>query len=589
MTSEPEYVEISFEESEKKEIPKKGDAGKKRKKKESKKRQKNQEKQKKSEKEKPNDKKEQEETIDEKESEQESKESEEKKDEDKVVEEKLDNYKLSSDKVLSEVTIVRESDEFVPIYKLRMPKIEKGTAILLEQIKENLISGMKLSVSDLLDPKKIGEIKKKFYLKSLEIMEEQMPKLSLDKKQLLAGLMVHEMLGLGKIEMLIEDGNLEEIVVNNSKEPCWVYHKKFGWLKTNVTIDDENRIENYASSIGRRVGKQISTLHPLLDAHLISGDRANATLFPISTKGNTITIRLFRRDPWTITDLIENKTVDIESSAILWLGMQYEMNILISGGTGSGKTSFMNALIPFVPPNQRIISIEDTREIVLPDFLHWVPLTTREPNPEGKGQVDMLNLLVNSLRMRPDRIVVGEIRREKQAEVLFEAMHTGHSVYATLHADTAEETLRRLINPPINVPETLVEAIDLIVVMYRDRRSGIRRVYEIAEFMRKKNKMGVQVISRWVPKKDKSERLEKKFKFIEKIKMFTGFTDTEVSKDLKQKENILKWILKNKINTVNGVGKVVAEYYNNPEKVTKIVNKNGKSTSLVPKEWLKVI
>jgi flagellar protein FlaI len=262
---------------------------------------------------------------------------------------------------------------------------------------------------------------------------------------------------------------------------------------------------------------------------------------------------------------------------------------LIAGGTGSGKTSTLNVISNFFPPNQRIISIEDTREIVLPDFLHWVPLTTREPNPEGKGQVDMLNLLVNSLRMRPDRIVVGEIRREKQAEVLFEAMHTGHSVYATLHADTAEETLRRLINPPINVPETLVEAIDLIVVMYRDRRSGIRRVYEIAEFMRKKNKMGVQVISRWVPKKDKSERLEKKFKFIEKIKMFTGFTDTEVSKDLKQKENILKWILKNKINTVNGVGKVVAEYYNNPEKVTKIVNKNGKSTSLVPKEWLKVI
>jgi len=501
----------------------------------------------------------------------------------------LDKYIISSDKVFGNVKIVKEPNEFVPIYKLSLPEVERGTLILLDQIKEKLISEMKLSVSDLLDPRKIIEIKKKFYLKSLEIMERQMPNLPIDKKQLLSGLMVHEMVGLGKIEMFLGDGNLEEIVINNSEEPCWVYHKKFGWLKTNIKMENEFRIKNYASSIGRRVGKQISILNPLLDAHLISGDRVNATLFPISTKGNTITIRLFRRNPWTITDLIENKTVDIKSSALIWLGMQYEMNILISGGTGTGKTSFMNAIIPFTPPNQRIISIEDTREIVLPKFLHWVPLTTREPNPEGKGQVNMLNLLVNSLRMRPDRIIVGEIRRQKQAEVLFEAMHTGHSVYATLHADTADETYRRLVNPPINVPETLVEAIDLIVVMYRDRRSSIRRVFEIAEFARGQKGISVNIISRWDPRKDVIKDVKKSTKFIQKLKMFTGFTDSQIKKDFSEKEKILKWIVKNKINTVNAVGKVVAEYYNDPEKVLKIVNKNQKPDILVPKDWLKVM
>jgi flagellar protein FlaI len=451
-----------------------------------------------------------------------------------------------------------------------------------------MISEMKVSVSELLNPKKINEIKKKFFLKSLKMLGEQIPNLPINKKQFLAGSMVHEMLGLGQIEMLMGDGNLEEIVVNNSSEPCWVYHKKFGWLKTNIKMETEDRIGNYASSIGRRIGKQISTLNPLLDAHLISGDRVNATLFPISTKGNTITIRLFRRNPWTITDLMSNNTVGVEDAALIWLAMQYEMNILISGGTGSGKTSFMNAIVPFVPPNQRIISIEDTREIVLPDFLHWVPLTTREPNPEGKGKVDMLNLLVNSLRMRPDRIIVGEIRREKQAQVLFEAMHTGHSVYATLHADTADETLRRLINPPINVPETLVEAIDLIVVMYRDRRTGRRRVYEIAEFSQMENKMFVNIISRWNPNKDKSEKIGD-FKFLKKIKMFAGLSDSEIKKDLKNKENILKWIRKNNINTVNGVGKVVAETYHDPKKVMEVIKKDNKPETIVPKEWLKVV
>jgi len=207
-------------------------------------------------------------------------------------------------------------------------------------------------------------------------------------------------------------------------------------------------------------------LDPLLDAHLITGDRANATLFPISGRGNTITIRRFRRDPWTVTDLIKNKTTSSEVMALIWMGMQYELNLILSGGTGSGKTSFLNVCLPFIQPNHRILSIEDTRELSLPSFLHWIPMTTREPNPEGKGAVEMLDLLVNSLRMRPDRIIVGEVRRQREAEVMFEAMHTGHSVYTTLHANTADETIRRLVNPPIEVPTTMLEAVHLNVVMY---------------------------------------------------------------------------------------------------------------------------
>ena len=200
-----------------------------------------------------------------------------------------------------------------------------------------------------------------------------------------------------------------------------------------------------------KIGKQITVLDPLLDAHLLSGDRVNSTLFPISTKGNTITIRKFRRDPWTVTDLISNKTVSSEVMATIWEAIQYEMSVVFSGGTASGKTTILGVSMPFIPPNHRIISIEDTREIFLPEYLHWVPLTTREPNPEGKGEVTMLDLLVNSLRMRPDRIVVGEIRRKEEAEVLFEAMHTGHSAYTTVHANTADETIRRLTNPPIEI------------------------------------------------------------------------------------------------------------------------------------------
>src|SRR3990167_6656766 len=162
------------------------------------------------------------------------------------------------------------------------------------------------------------------------------------------------MLGLGKIEFLINDPLLEEIVIVNSNE-IRVYHKKHGWLLTNVILKSEDEVTNYANIIARRVGRQISVLTPLLDAHVVTGDRANAVLYPIATRGNTITIRKFSRDPWTIVDLIDNQTVSLDVSAILWLAIEYEMNVLISGGTASGKTVFLNACMPFIPPNHRII------------------------------------------------------------------------------------------------------------------------------------------------------------------------------------------------------------------------------------------
>jgi flagellar protein FlaI len=502
----------------------------------------------------------------------------------------LDKYSVIANKIKGDVEIISSPEDFVPLYIIRMPELEKGTLILLDKIREILVTVVKIKVTELTDPKSLEELKERFYLKSLELIEQYLPGTPMEKKEILAGILLHEMLGLGKIEMLLADGNLEEIVVNSSKEPVWVYHKKHGWLKTNIIIPTEIQIQNYAASIGRRIGRQITTLDPLLDAHLITGDRVNATLFPISTVGNTITIRLFRRKPWTITDFITNKTISPELTAIIWLGVQYEMSMLISGGTASGKTSFLGAILPFIQTNQRIVSIEDTRELSLPQFLHWVPLTTREANPEGKGGVEMLDLLVNSLRMRPDRIIVGEIRRQAQAEVLFEAMHTGHSVYATLHADTVEQTYRRLINPPINVPETLLEALDLIIAMYRDRRSGIRRIYQLAEIVppsgRVTKGITIRVLYKWNVKTDKIEKFQESYRFIQKLQMHTGMSNAELEKDKNDKIKILNWMVENHVNTINGVGKVIAEYYRDPEYVLNIVEKKEKAEKLIPKNFL---
>jgi len=505
-------------------------------------------------------------------------------------EERLDKYVLSSDKVRMDVDIIQPPYEFVPVYTLKIPKLERGTVVMLEDIKDTVISQIPIKINELMDPKSLEDLKRKFYIKSMELMEKRLPKVSHEKKQFLASTLVQEMLGLGQLEILLSDGNLEEIVINSSKEPAWVYHKKFGWLKTNILVPTEAQIQNYAASIGRRVGRQITTLDPLLDAHLISGDRVNATLFPISTLGNTLTIRMFRRKPWTITEFIDNKTISPEVTAFFWLAVQYEMSMIISGGTASGKTSLLGAIMPFIQPNQRVVTIEDTRELNLPKFLHWIPLTTREPNPEGRGEVSMLDLLVNSLRMRPDRIIVGEIRRQRQAEVLFEAMHTGHSVYATLHADTVEQSYRRLINPPINVPVTLLEALDLIVAVFRDRRTGIRRIFQVAELIPTTKPEGkgtsLRILFRWNIRKDKIEKYQESYRFMKELEMHTGMTTKEIIEDLKEKERILNWMVENHVNTVDGVGKIVAEYYKDSEKVLKIVDKNEKAEKLIPKDLL---
>ncbi|MDO8625600.1 MAG: ATPase, T2SS/T4P/T4SS family, partial [Candidatus Diapherotrites archaeon] len=249
----------------------------------------------------------------------------------------IETYGIASDGVRLEVSVLQTSDDFVLHYYLNFPEYGEGTKALLSSLKRTIISEASFKTDKLLDPKFVVSLKERFRQQAEAILKKENPKLDETTKQTLVADLIHEMLGLGKIEFLLADGNLEEIVINSAKEPVWVYSKKYGWLKTNVQMGTEDEIQNYASIIARRVGKQVTVLNPLLDAHLITGDRANATLFPISSAGNTITIRRFRRDPWTVTDFIKSGTVNSEIMALMWLAMQYELNVIISGGTASGK------------------------------------------------------------------------------------------------------------------------------------------------------------------------------------------------------------------------------------------------------------
>ncbi|MFH1978463.1 MAG: ATPase, T2SS/T4P/T4SS family [Candidatus Aenigmatarchaeota archaeon] len=488
----------------------------------------------------------------------------------------LETYQLVIDDVPAKITIKKSVTDFVPLYELIFPQIETATIAVLDEIREEMLSHIMVKTAEILDPEELTKLKKSFIDKSAPLIKEQLPDINEKERKILTGILIHNSLGLGPIEILLQDNNLEEIVINNSKEPVWVYHRSLGWLKTNIPLKSEIEIYNYAAMIGRRVGVQINHLNPLMDAYLTTGDRANATLFPVSATGNTLTVRKFARTPWTITNFVEQGTITTEVAAFLWLATQYEMNIIIPGGTASGKTSLLNVLTSFIPPNHRVISIEDTRELQLPKYLQWVPMTTRPPNTEGKGEVTMLQLMINALRMRPDRIVVGEIRRKREAEVLFEAIHTGHSVYSTLHANTAEETYRRLTNPPIDIPAALLNSLQLIVVMHRDRRREIRRVIQVSELIPgglDEIKIELNTIYRWSPSTDRIVKSGKSRRALEDIKLFAGMNEKEIDADIKEKMSVLDWLVKNKVYDINSVGRIISEYYIDQDSIMKKLRK----------------
>ncbi|MBI2655544.1 type II/IV secretion system ATPase subunit [Candidatus Woesearchaeota archaeon] len=483
----------------------------------------------------------------------------------------ITSYDFVSDQIPITINIYRKKGEFVPIYEVLISSISKNTEIILEKIRQEITTQVSLGMVDILSTKDTGVIEQKFIDTITNLINKHFPDADEKTTNFLKSYLIQRSLGLGSIEILMDDINLEEIAINSADEPVWVYHKKHGWLKTSVTLESEDQIRHYSTMIGRRVGRQLTILEPLMDAHLKGGDRVNATLEPISVSGNTITLRKFAAKPWTITDFIKDGTISTEAAALVWLGAQFELSTLIAGGTATGKTSMLNVVANFFPPNQRIISIEDTREIQLPKFLHWIPMVTRLPNPEGKGEVSMLDLLVNSLRMRPDRIIVGEIRRKREAEVLFEAIHTGHSVYATVHANDAAETITRLINPPIEIPKSMLPAISMIVVQYRNRRTGVRKTFQIAEILPNSEP---NVLIQLDIRKGVLKKVANSKSLMSTIELFTGFTRNEINKSLKEKEVVLKWLAKNSINTVDGVGRAIAEYYTNKDNLMECVRKN---------------
>lgn len=495
----------------------------------------------------------------------------------------IEQYTIKFENTKIPILIYKRDTDMDKTYEVGIVEVGNYTHYIIEKIKEDLLREgiFENDRESILD---YNKLKTAYISKVEELLKYYLPMLDFEKKDKLITYIVQKSLDLGFVDILISDSNIEEVTINGPEHAVMIYHRKHGWVKTNLNFLADDEIRNVATRIALENRKFFSNLHPLLDAHLRGGHRVNATLDPISTKGSTITIRRFSDKPWTVSDLINSKTSSSISLALIWIAMENELSIIVAGGTGSGKTSFLNAISSFIPFDQRIISVEDTREIRLPEYAHWVPMESREPNQEGRGGVSMLDLIINSLRMRPDRIVIGEIRKREEAQVLFEAMRTGHSVYGTFHANTAQETVLRLSSAPIEVPKITLNALGLIVVQHRDRKTGQRVTLQIAELTQEGNE---RIILQYSPKTKKHYFRNKPLELLRKLEEFQGISEKEFIISIKERAVILEYLAKFKINQIDKVGEIINQYYKDKKHLFKRIKHDWKKLKVLNKsQWV---
>jgi pilus assembly protein CpaF len=319
-----------------------------------------------------------------------------------------------------------------------------------------------------------------------ELLGETKIQLNFVEQRELVQSLVADMLGLGPLEPLIEDETVTDIMVNGAKQ---VYVERRGKLEpTEVTFRDDQHVMNVATKIVTRIGRRIDESRPLVDARLPDGSRVNIIIPPLAIDGPAMSIRKFSKKTITLDTMAQQANISPEMATLLKIAARCRLNILISGGTGSGKTTLLNALSRLIDPTERTVTIEDAAELQLQQP-HVVRLETRPPNLEGTGEITMRDLLRNALRMRPDRIILGEIRGAEALDVL-QAMNTGHDgSMSTIHANRPREALTRLenmvgmtgINLPSHAVRTQIAAAVNLILQVNRMRDGVRRVTDVIE------------------------------------------------------------------------------------------------------------
>jgi len=462
------------------------------------------------------------------------------------------------------------------LYEVIEPRLKDDERDVLSLLKETLVASVeRMTETELSEREK--------YLRRM--VEKLMMQLGISlhpiSKERVMYYVIRDFIGYGIINVMMIDPNVEDCSCDGVGVPFYIYHRKYGSIRSNLKYDKEVELDGFVVWLAQKCGKHISVASPLLDATIPDGSRLQATLGKHVTKrGSSFTIRRFKENPFTPLDLLKFKTMSTEMMAYLWIAIEHGQSMLVCGGTASGKTTTLNAVLLFIPPQMKIVSIEDTRELNLPHE-NWVPGLTREGfggksmiTGKAAGEIDMFDLLTAAMRQRPQYLMVGEVRG-KEAYVVFQAMATGKTCYSTFHAEDVQAMVHRMENDPINLPRALITALN-IVLMQAQVKVGTkmtRRVKSLTEIVGidpETNELITNSVYTWNPADDTFNYSGHSYVY-EKVRMARNWSPREMERELKRRVDILEYMKKVSIDNHRKVATIISAYYKDPEKVMKEV------------------
>lgn len=488
-------------------------------------------------------------------------------------------------KPFSYVRILFDNNKNEYIYQVIEPTLSVEEQKIFEFLKETLIKTMDVEITE------FTEDQAKDYLrKNVErILSDYSISIDDKPKEKIMYYIIRDFLGYGKIDVLMIDPMIEDISSDSAQVPIYIYHRNYESVRTNVTFSSDDELDSFVIQLAQKCGRHISIARPLMDATMPDGSRVQASLSKeVSSMGSNFTIRRFREEPFTPSHLVEYGTISPEVAAYFWMAVENGASAVLAGGTASGKTTSLNALSLFIPPQMKIISIEDTREINLP-HPNWIASMTREGSEEAEkgATVGMFDLLKAALRQRPEYILVGEIRGE-EAVVLFQAMATGHTVYSTMHADSIFSVVHRLEGDPINIPRVQLQALNIVAIqaLLRIGRKRVRRIRKVVEVVGidpgTEDILTNEVFS-WNPRKDTFDYYGKGH-VLDKVAEQRNWTDRELNEEFDRRRDVIKWMVDNDVKNYVDVGEILAAYYKDPDRVMKRVRGDGQATEPAPAE-----
>ena len=466
--------------------------------------------------------------------------------------------------------IVKDPDTQKTLYEVIEPTLQKDEEERLREIKNLLMEEIDVNLKEIETKEKAENYLRQ---KTAEIVKKYRVKIPPESVDKLLYYITRDFIGFGKIDPLMKDHFIEDISADGVNIPIYVWHRVYESLPTNVIFKDEAELNSFIIRLAYLAGKNISVASPILDASLPDGSRIQLTYgSEVTRRGSTFTIRRFRVDPLTISDLIAFNTLSSEMAAYLWYIIENRASVLVAGGIACGKTTMLNCLSMFIKPEMKIVSVEDTQELNL-SHENWVPSVVRLSfghEEKSAGSITLFDLLKAAVRQRPDYIIVGEVRGE-EAYTLFQAMATGHLGMCTIHAESVESVISRLESEPMNIPRPLIAMTDVIMVMARTEIEGkpARRTLTSTEIVgidsASKNILTKEVF-RWKAKEDTFEYLGYSH-LLEKHMKKMGLSEDDIRSELRRRKMVLEWMVRKGIRRHTDVVSVIREYYANPERV----------------------